>query len=436
MNIKIPSKLTPLNVINFSNELWSCNPDQNYTYDFQNMQHCHPYGLLVLASVIRNNINRHPNSKHELIGTSATQGGEFAASFGLYQSIGKDIGLAKEEDDIGYRYIPIKKISAKDLHTRYSGTTLLNEKVNQHSAFLADILVGDQSQTVREAIQYCFREIMRNTFEHAHTDDLWVCGQYWPTRHEAEIAILDEGIGILKSLQSNPRIQVSSCAEANALAVQPGLSCTLGQKNDPYNMWQNSGYGLYVASTLCGINGGYFVLSSGDSALLINANEEHQYGCHQVGTAVCLNIRTDSRKLRDFDTTLAAVVAEGETKAQENGTKRILTASKVTTIASMIRHIEQSACYTAGIPEKSIGLVPINESVVFEAQSTNRQNEVVGIFTYNGKCFNGVLVNVSGFNKTRYVTEQMRISAIVRKYKNGIYTLLESHRYKKYLNKR
>lgn len=429
MDYIIPPKLTPLAAINFSKCLDSGRFYNEFVYDFKNMQHCHPYGLLVIASAIRNNMKKYPDATHKLKDTVVTQGGEFAANFGLYQSIGFDVGTAKEENDSGYRYIPIKKISAKDLHAQYTDTTLLNEKVNRHAAALSDILVGDQPKNIREAMQYCFREIIRNTFEHARISELWVCGQYWPTRHEAEIAVLDEGIGIFQSLRSNPRISVSTCTEANMLALQPGLSRTLGMKQNPYDVWQNSGYGLYVASTLCGINGGYFVISSGDSALLINGKQESKYAGRQTGTAICLNIRTDSGKLRNFDATLSAIVAEGEKKAQENGEKRILTASKVTTIASMIRHIESSAQSSDKSAVTYLGLIPINTIVSFSVNSIDRRNRLVGTFIYNGQSFDGVLLNVTSFNRNLYLKGTTDVPCVVRKYKDGTYYLLERHRY-------
>lgn len=431
MRITIPEKLTPLNAINFVQSMEGCTDEEEFIYDFQQMQHCRPYGLLLTAYAIRNNIKRFPDSTHKLENPTNTQGGRFAASFGFYQSIGFDEGLAKEEEDIGYRYIPIKKISANDLHQEYTDTTLLNEKVNRQAATFSDMLVADQPQKVREAIQYCFREIIRNTFEHGKTDSFWVCGQYWPTRNEAEIAILDEGIGILQSLLPNSRITVNTCAEANTLALQPGLSRTIGIKQDPEDIWQNSGYGLYVASTLCAINGGQFWLCSGTSAILVNADGQTEYNAKQEGTAICLNIRTDSKKLRHFDHTLEAIVKEGEKKAFENGEKRILTASKITTIASMIRHIENSVQTYAPNEADSNSPIPLNTVVQFSAKSISARGDIIGTFEYDGKTFDGVLLNVTGFNRTKYVENQMTITAVVRKIKKGKYNLLEKHSYDK-----
>ena len=49
---------------------------------------------------------------------------------------------------------------------------------------------------------YLIREILRNIPEHAEESSAWICGQYWNDQ-TAEIAIVDEGIGIKKSLQRN-----------------------------------------------------------------------------------------------------------------------------------------------------------------------------------------------------------------------------------------
>ncbi len=430
MRIEVPKNLSPIKAVNFANFIGQCSEEEEFIYDFHQMQNCHPYGLLVIASAIRNNKRRFAKSKHILENIEETQGGRFAASFGFYQSIGYDVGSAKEEDEIGDRYIPIKKISANDLHKEYTDTTLLNEKVNRQSYTLADMLVSDQSQKVRDAIQYCFREIIRNTFEHGETDELWVCGQYWPSRDEAEIAILDEGIGIFRSLHSNQRITVRNCEEANALALQPGLSRMIGMKQNPLDVWQNSGYGLYVASTLCAINGGYFIISSGDSAILISNGGQTNYTANQLGTAICLNIHTNSKKLNNFDETLSAIVKEGEKKALENGEKRILTASKITTIASMIRHIESSVQPDAVDMVELDTLIPLNTEVSFEAKSDNVKGEILGIFEYKGKVFEGILLNVSSFNRKQYIQNSTSINVLVRKPKNGVYTLIEKHKYK------
>lgn len=441
MIIEIPKELVPLRAINFSKYLYNCESDDDFYYDFKHMQHCHPFGLLVVASAIRENMKRYPNAKHVAINTEQTQGCEFAASFGFFSSIGFDIGEWKEEIATGNGYIPIKAISKEELHNKYSDTTSLNEKIVRHASELADMLVQYKSKEVKDALQYCFREIMRNTFEHAETDKIWVCGQYWPTREEAEIAILDEGIGIFKSLSSNKKINVVTDKDANCLALQPGLSCTFGLKQDKYNIWQNSGYGLYVASTLCAMCGGYFLIDSGNSCILVNKRQgQVDYESYHQGTAVCMNIKTASKQLRNFSRTLNIIVAEGEQKAKENGQNRIVSASKVTTIASMIRHIEdavreQSVYEVVSAESNGNNLIPLNTLVLFKPISVNARGEILGVFEYQGQNFEGVLLNVDSINRKLYVDRKVTLTVVVRKVKDGKYTLLEQHKYNKLCKK-
>lgn len=437
MVIDIPSNLAPVYAINFAKYLYTCDYSPKFQYNFANMQNCHPFGMLVVASAIRNNINKYPNSTHEPININETQGCQFAASFGFFSSIGFDIGKIKEETAVGYNYIPIKAITASDLLSKYDSTLSLNEKIVRHAGELAATLVPHKSDEVRSALQYCFREIIRNTFEHAKVNKVWVCGQYWPSREEAEISILDEGIGIFKSLSSNPNIHVNTCQEANSLALQPGLTCALGVKQKKYDAWQNSGYGLYVASTLCVMSKGYFIINSGDSCVLLNNGGQKNYDSAIQGTAISLNIRTDTKQMKKFSRTLPLIVEEGEKRAKENGQSRILTASKVTTIASMIHHIEDTVRMqrTYEVIESESGGIPINSEVLFQPISNNARGEIHGVFDYNNQTYEGVLLNVDAVNRFLYVQNKQAIRVIVRKAKNGKYNLLEKNKYEKMCRK-
>ncbi len=122
-------------------------------------------------------------------------------------------------------------------------------------------------------LQYLLREAIRNIPEHAETDDVWLCGQYWHNRDLAEIAILDEGIGIFKSISHNQvhRAYISSNEEALRWALKPGVSVAFipsrGQRDD--DPWANSGYGLYMISEICKLTEGWFTLASGDDCIRV-----------------------------------------------------------------------------------------------------------------------------------------------------------------------
>lgn len=80
-------------------------------------------------------------------------------------------------------------------------------------------------------------------------------------------------------------------------------------------------------------------------------------------------------------------------------------------------------------------LIPINEDVVFTSESILPDGNVGGTFEYAGELVPGVLLNVTKTNKTLYTKNRVQVPAVVRKYKNGIYNLMESHRYKKIIEK-
>ena len=434
MKIEIPADLSPLKAINFARSVATLDrEDDEYVYDFGNMQHCRPFGLLVVANAIRRNIARFSSAQHTPINTMATQGCQFAASSGFFQSIGFDIGEVREEWALGERYIPIKRIGTQELNTMPTQSTILNDKIEYQSNIFANLLVEDKPKQIKDALQYCFREIMRNTFEHGETNHLWVCGQFWPSRNEAEIAILDDGIGIFRSLSSNPRIDVASCKDSLSLAIQPGLSRTLGTPLVINDMWQNSGYGLYVASALAALCNGYFVLDSGDSAILVNNIGQSFYDSAHEGTAVAITIHTDSKPLKDFTRTLRSIVSEGEARAKSNAANRILSASKITSVASMIQQIKTAAAedpscyaYDASNSRPDAQLVPKKTLVEFQVCSSNPRGEILGWFEFNGIKYCGKLVNVNAKNRDFYCSTKRKMKVTVGKYNGKEYILSEA----------
>jgi hypothetical protein len=229
------------------------------------------------------------------------------------------------------------KLTLDSLRNKIDSTAyVLGEIVDRASSDLGYTLTQDNDSEITKALAYYIREMIRNTFEHAKTDSVWICGQYWPQRHRTEIAILDEGCGIRGSLEENPRFQVVSDNEANKLALQPGVSKMVGKRQDPDDIWQNSGYGLYAASSLCTI-GGYFVLASGQSATVINSGKEKDYKCDMPGTAVCLSL--DTTRISNLSQLLRRIIDAGTAKAKKYGKERIITASKVSSIASILGNI-------------------------------------------------------------------------------------------------
>lgn len=332
----IPEKLTPLDSINCAKHIKSCPPSKEYVYDFSDMQFCHPFGLLLIGNAIRWNKAHYSNANHHIVGVGFNQGTRFAADLGFFQYIGWDIGRKTNPEDYGVRHIPIKRITIKDLQKQQIGTLVLGDLIDYYSGELAMTLTQDATSETTKTLQYCLREMIRNSFEHGKVEEVWVCGVFWPSRNEAEIAIIDEGCGIWGSLRTNRKYKLRSDQEANKLALQPGASRMAGQYQDPYDAWQNSGFGLFMASALCCL-GGYFILGSGQDTTLINRLEQVNYQSNIKGTAICMNLRTN--KINNLQSKLDELAALGSAQARENSDLRILTASKVSTIASLLRDV-------------------------------------------------------------------------------------------------
>lgn len=332
--IQIPEELTPLEAINFAKYVANCTAEKEFIYDFSDMQHCHPFGMLLVGNAIRNNRRKYRKAIHRQVGEDITQGSLYAADLGFFQYAGWDVGRKTDSFDYGVRHIPIKKISVKELQSVNQDTTVLGEMIDRHAQDLSYTLTQSTDSEATKTLQYCLREMIRNTFEHGNTEEVWVCGQFWPGRNEAEIALLDEGCGIFNSLSRNRHYRLSTHADANKLALQPGVSRMLGVKQDPYDPWQNSGYGLFMASALCAL-GGYFILCSGNDATLVNSQyPQSNYLTNMRGTAICMNIHTD--QISNLQDQLDKLTRIGAQKARENADQRILSASKVSTIASLV----------------------------------------------------------------------------------------------------
>ena len=74
MVIHIPQQLTPLNALNFAKWLKSMHRENKYIYDFSKMQHCPPFGMLIVANAIRAKQAAYPKSEHIPKSYDETQG--------------------------------------------------------------------------------------------------------------------------------------------------------------------------------------------------------------------------------------------------------------------------------------------------------------------------------------------------------------------------
>ncbi len=165
---------------------------------------------------------------------------------------------------------------------------------------------------VRRGLTYCIKEIVRNVFEHSGSNECFIAGQRWRD-DSVEIVIMDEGVGILKTLSES--YSLASDHDALISAIKPGVS-RISNLAQSLNLSDNSGFGLYVLSQI-GQRFGQFVLGSGTAALCQQTGKKAEIEPTKFfGTFV--GVRMNERPA-NFRLLLDEIVEIGEKEATHAG---------------------------------------------------------------------------------------------------------------------
>jgi len=326
MIITVPADLTFQHGRKFCKFLDQVEETDRYTFDFHSLSTVEPFGMLLVGAKIRQFMNRFPTAEYFDINFKHHT---YAANMGFFKSIYQEYGKDPGELPGNSNYIPITKIDISKLHKESrSKREHVVDTVERESALLAHVLAKKNRQ-LQEILTYAIREILRNTVEHSESDYIWFAGQYWPTKDRVEIAILDEGIGIKKSLKSNPRLKIKSDEDALFLAVEPGITRKRPTRFDQDDPYANTGFGLFLTSRICQ-SGGDFVLCSGSKILALTRRKNYLSDTSFNGTAIRMRlIVTKQTKLTEV---LPGLIKEGERIAKKNRKRAILSASKVSSL--------------------------------------------------------------------------------------------------------
>lgn len=322
MKITVP-RLSTSNAITFCKTLQECQHDDTYFFDVSSVNNYEPLPMLLTSSAIRQF-----SDERELLPSNFqlryTDNKDFtyACHMGFFQSAGFPQGKAPGEATGSSSYIPITKINIAELQraSYAAGDYLEQGDIIEKEAKRLSIILAQRNSELQKLLQYLIREAIRNIPEHANTNDVWICGQYWRNRDggEAEIAILDEGIGVFESLKQNiiHRKYITTNEDALRWALKPGVSTAFapatGQRNS--DMWANSGYGLYMISEICKLTGGWLTFVSGDNCLRVYPNNISACSTHLRGTA--LGIRIKTKNIKNYQTIITNARANGEDVAK------------------------------------------------------------------------------------------------------------------------
>lgn len=286
--IKIPQNLSIKNAINFCNRLWELEDDVNYEFDFAKLKVIEPFTVAYVANELKRFSTAHSCSAINL------ENHPYAVNMGLYHAFGIEYANEPKEAKAGSTYIPLSTLNMSELQKEVELNGIhIGEVLESKANKIAQILIHENEGDLVDTLTFSIREIMRNVIEHSQSEVIDYCAQYWPAKHLVEIAILDSGIGIQKSLSTNPHLDIEDEEEALELALKPYISGKRYEdiEENKDDKWQNSGLGLYLATRICK-TGGDFVIVSNDSSLHLHPEGKSEIECSYKGTALRLRIGT------------------------------------------------------------------------------------------------------------------------------------------------
>jgi hypothetical protein len=313
--ITLPPILNLPRALRFRRLLSQRDPDLDYVFDFGDVGHTDPIGLLLVSDTISR------FQSQQLLGSSECINHDhlgYQRTMGFFRASGFDFGLAPGQAPGGRNYLPVTHLDLNTLKLEAEERSLsVGTVIEEHAQRMSHILVRQSDGDLCDALTYALREVMRNVLEHSGFGQVHFCAQHWPTRGRVHLALLDRGKGIRASLSRNPFLEIETDLSALKLALMPGVSGRMykGVRRNKHDIWQNTGYGLYMTSRLA-TSGGSFWLMSGDSALGISSHWVRELNILPFeGTA--LRVSFDTTRLGKLQTRLGRFEKEGRDIARQ-----------------------------------------------------------------------------------------------------------------------
>lgn len=294
--ILIPGSIDLNNSLSFSVTLPKIEESKTYIFDFRNANRIEPFGMLLISSEITRFKKTHPTAEFKLENYEHMS---YAAHMGFFKAFGFDFGKYPGEASGNSNYMPITIIDCKQLEIEaVENRIAIGDRAEEEGKKISTILCGESEGDLHDTLSYSVREMIRNVIEHSQSKQFGICAQYWPSQNKVEVAILDRGIGLQKSLSANPHLDVSSNKNSINYALMPAVSgkAFKGTRVKQSGPWANSGFGLYMTNRLCTLGGNFFI-STGDTGMLLTKSEGKRYfECDFQGTAIRMVMRTDRQE--------------------------------------------------------------------------------------------------------------------------------------------
>lgn len=328
MDVKLPSNLDYKTTLDFINCIHNLENSDKYYFDFDDLNWTPPFSLVAISCAIRQFRAQKADSEFFAVNHERHS---YQAHMGFFNAFGLDYGNKPGEASGNSRYLPISIIKSDELFTKDNITKPIGEIIEIKSNQLSKLLTQEETGNLVDTLTYALREIIRNVFEHSQSDQLEYCAQYWPSRNKVEIAIIDTGIGILKSISENSQLKIGSNLDALKTSLLPGVSGKIYQDNvenydDP---WINTGYGLFILNRLCRL-GGEFLICSGTDAICYQNDDKTEISTNFQGTAIGMEI--DLSKIDSLSDTIDDILKQGKEIIKDLGGNANISASKASSM--------------------------------------------------------------------------------------------------------
>lgn len=322
---RIVGRLSTAELIAWNDFIWSAEADE-LIIDFSGYTHSSIFDLVFMAHQLRS-IQKKKNIKIE---AKNHEHMTWARGMNFFSVSGSDWASSfTPKSGDGFNYIPITVVNCATkggLITRRE----MNERIDGEAATIAKVLLHLGSGAVYDTIQYTFREIIRNIFEHSAATNFIIAGQYYPQHKNVQIVIADNGQGIPNSLRWNKAFSHLSDKDALNIALMPGVSGNAAALSTaPSDIWQNSGYGLYMISRLARHRGILNVISGKNGIFLRQSDsakdaKENMAVSNFSGTLIRIGLPVDDE---DLAPKLRIWAEEGKDIARDIAGAKLLNAS-------------------------------------------------------------------------------------------------------------
>lgn len=308
--INYPSTCEVNTIFDFCNKIEQhCGADK-VVIDFSRMGRIEPFTMVYVAKYIRDFKSRNKDTK---VYCRGYQSKNYAANMAFFRAFGLKHGREPNCVDGNDKFVPYTILRVQTIVDEATKEWEAEQEIiERRSASLARILVQQNSGILVDTLTFSIREIMRNVYEHSESKSIEYCAQYWPIYNTVEIAIVDNGMGLKRSLEKNPYVQIENHSDAIQQALMPAISSInyKGVSIDRNNPWHNSGFGLYMSNRICRM-GGSFLICSGDHGIKLDEFGKKHIDLSHVCSGTAVRMVLNTSKLTELSLMLAKFREEG-----------------------------------------------------------------------------------------------------------------------------